>query len=149
MRHGETTLSVQVVINNVRFKLGELSPMLKVKHSATNIEKVALEILELDVIPQIVRHGVWVKWEPPPLGKIKLSVDGAYKNGIMGCGGLVRNNKGEVLLHYSYQVRGGNAATAEWSALHKGLQLAKQYGIAIRTLKQTTIAWFVLFVLVM
>lgn len=63
---------------------------------------------------------MYVKWHPPPLGKIKLNTDGS-NNGI---GGIFRNTTRQCLLGFMGASSTDNSTYMELNALLHGLQLA-------------------------
>ncbi|XP_019226749.1 PREDICTED: uncharacterized protein LOC109208156 [Nicotiana attenuata] len=69
---------------------------------------------------------MYVKWHPPPLGKIKLNTDGAAKTNTSknGIGGVFLNTMGQCLLGFMGKCSTCNSTYMELNALLQGLQLA-------------------------
>ncbi|KAK8496952.1 hypothetical protein V6N12_002541 [Hibiscus sabdariffa] len=63
-----------------------------------------------------------IVWKPPPVGFLKLNVDGAVSKNGLGCGvgGILRNNNGECLLSFSEQIGQGPPILAELQAMKMG-----------------------------
>ena len=86
-----------------------------------------------------------VFWSPPPNGVLKFNVDGASrgKPGPTGIGGVLRNNKGEVLLMFSkHGVCDSNEA--EVLAVLEGIRLfSRRYGgpVVVESDSSNVVAW--------
>ncbi|KAL8529088.1 hypothetical protein ACS0TY_006525 [Phlomoides rotata] len=61
----------------------------------------------------------YLKWQPPPLGGLKLNTDAAsFSDGTVGCGFVLRTNSGNVVLAGSKWMKGaGNSTLLEALAL--------------------------------
>lgn len=72
-----------------------------------------------------------LKWERPPPGKLKLNIDGSFREheDVMGSGGVLRDEHGAWMCGFASHVCGGNAFLAETIALRDGLRLAWSKGI--------------------
>ncbi|XP_058783274.1 uncharacterized protein LOC131657947 [Vicia villosa] len=71
-----------------------------------------------------------IAWSPPKRGWIKLNVDEACKNsGNSGCGGVARNDKGEMIFDFAKWLRSCNAFMAELWSLYEGVKLLHSRGI--------------------
>jgi ribonuclease HI len=69
------------------------------------------------------------KWKPPDVNTVKLNVDGAYsQDGRAGCGVVVRDSAGEVIVAACLQLHHCKDATeAEVAAIEEGVNLAMQW----------------------
>ncbi|KAI3463155.1 hypothetical protein Pfo_019818 [Paulownia fortunei] len=83
------------------------------------------------VIWKIYDHLFFI-WKKPQIGWFKLNTDGAAKGetGQAGAGGVIRDHLGNVVVAYYDYIGNQNSTYAEFSALAKGLELAKDCGIA-------------------
>lgn len=54
-----------------------------------------------------------VSWKHPRNGWVCLNIDGACKNGVIGCEGVIRGSEGEWLYGFSKVLGQGNAYIAE------------------------------------
>ncbi|KAF7813422.1 ribonuclease H [Senna tora] len=72
-----------------------------------------------------------VKWDPPPVDWIKLNTDGtAYGNpGNAGCGGILRDHKGEWIGGFTSHIGSCSALDAELWGILKGLAFTKKKGL--------------------
>lgn len=73
------------------------------------------------------REGLLLpRWNPPACGEVKLNIDGSFRDleGVMGCGGILRDHHGVWMSGFMAMVRDGSALMAESRALRGGLQLA-------------------------
>lgn len=72
---------------------------------------------------------IHVSWCLPPKGWIKLNVDGAFtKNGVAGCGGILRGEKGEWLRGFSLKVGEQSPIATEFRAIIEGLKVCWLHG---------------------
>jgi ribonuclease HI len=69
---------------------------------------------------------VQVGWTPPDVGWVCLNVDGSCKDGVIGCGGVIRGNEGEWLHGFSKLIGRGDVYIAELWGVFEGLKLAKR-----------------------
>ncbi|MQL72451.1 hypothetical protein Taro_004782 [Colocasia esculenta] len=73
-----------------------------------------------------------VKWMHPPIGRLKLSVDGAFKNvaGSAGGGGILRDHQGTCIFTFATKYQGAiSTLDAEARALRDGLTTCCNKGI--------------------
>lgn len=68
-----------------------------------------------------------INWVSPPLGKIKLNIDGCSKGdpGQACAGGILRNEKGEWILGFVVNLGVTTVTQAELRALWVGIRLSK------------------------
>jgi hypothetical protein len=69
---------------------------------------------------------IHVSWKPPSVGWVCLNIDGACRDGVIGCGGVIRGSEGEWLIGFSKLIGRGDAYIAELWGLLEGLKLAKR-----------------------
>jgi ribonuclease HI len=81
------------------------------------------------VIMDKTRTTVNVKWEAPRSDWISLNTDGAVKNGIAGCGGVLRDHRGNWITGFSKYIGITSAFNAELWGVYNGLCLAKRNGL--------------------
>lgn len=67
-----------------------------------------------------------VHFEFPKRGWIRINVDGACRNDIIGCGGVVRGDVGEWILRFSTFIGQGDPYMTNLWRLYEGLQLARK-----------------------
>jgi ribonuclease HI len=83
-----------------------------------------------DRIMDKVYHGqqaiVQVGWTPPDAGWVCLNVDGACRNDVIGCGGVIRGSDGEWIRGFSKFIGRGDAYIAELWGVYEGVSLARQ-----------------------
>ncbi|XP_021836027.1 uncharacterized protein [Spinacia oleracea] len=70
-----------------------------------------------------------VRWYPPPLDTFKLNFDGSCKSSSAAAGIIIRDNIGQPITAYTYNLGHSQAFMAEASDLHKGIQEAKRLNI--------------------
>ncbi|PKI64439.1 hypothetical protein CRG98_015164 [Punica granatum] len=76
------------------------------------------------------REWRWIRWRRPPPRLVKVNTNGALRGnpGIVGAGGLLRNDDGYRICRFLHNVGFATSTTAElWGAL-VGLQLAWDHG---------------------
>lgn len=93
--------------------------------------KTALTKTNLLNLIRMQRQEVLIGWNPPPYEWLALNTDGAAKGtpGEAGAGGIFRDHTGKVLGFFSQKLGICSAIHAEFCAILKGLQLARQKGI--------------------
>ena len=66
-----------------------------------------------------------VRWEKPQPGWVKLNTGGASRPGLdrTGCGGIIRDERGQWIMGFSRRIGVANSFTAELWGLCDGLQL--------------------------
>ena len=66
-----------------------------------------------------------VRWEKPQPGWVKLNTDGASGPGLdrTGCGGIIRDERGQWIMGFSRRIGVANSITAELQGLRDGLHL--------------------------
>lgn len=87
--------------------------------------------------PQVVGTGTGhhveetVQWKKPPLGWIKLNVDGScvQATGVAACGGLIRDHQGRWLRGFMHNIGSCSTVEAEAWAVMQGLNVAVQLGV--------------------
>ncbi|KAK8554067.1 hypothetical protein V6N12_031045 [Hibiscus sabdariffa] len=59
--------------------------------------------LAIKICKKALKSKIIPRWLPPPMGFLKLNVDGRVAAGAFNCGmgGLLRNDKGVILFHFS------------------------------------------------
>ena len=87
----------------------------------------ALEFLHCALNPKIAgsQWMFWIKWEKPSPGWVRLNIDGSALGnpGRAGCGGIIRNDRGDWLGGFSRCIRVTTSFIAELWALCDGLNL--------------------------
>nr|XP_009765572.1 PREDICTED: uncharacterized protein LOC104217121 [Nicotiana sylvestris] len=71
-----------------------------------------------------------VIWEKPPTGRVKINTDGSFRkeSGKAGLGGIVRDDKGDLIIAFSLTIRGSSNNCTEVMAAKLGLQWCLQQG---------------------
>ncbi|CAJ2630505.1 uncharacterized protein LOC123911572 [Trifolium pratense] len=75
-----------------------------------------------------MKANIWVKWHPPDANWICLHSDGAMKNDIAGCGGVLRDQAGTWIMGFAKHVGNATAYIAELWGVYEGLKLARRRG---------------------
>ncbi|XP_059277807.1 uncharacterized protein LOC132031987 [Lycium ferocissimum] len=75
------------------------------------------------------KSAISVRWIKPPSMMAKLNSDGSSKDGQCGGGGLIRDNQGNFIFAYSFNLGQGTSNMAEASALLYGLKWCANNGI--------------------
>lgn len=87
----------------------------------------ALEFLHCALNPKIAgsRRMFWIRWEKPSPGWVCLNIDGSALGnpGRAGCGGIIRNDRGDWLGGFSRCIEVTTSFIAELWALRDGLNL--------------------------
>ena len=66
-----------------------------------------------------------MNWEKPPLGQLKLNVDGTKtKDGLIGAGGIIRDWTGKWIQGFTHNIGMGDIIQAEIWGVFNGLKLA-------------------------
>ncbi|VFQ61858.1 unnamed protein product [Cuscuta campestris] len=123
--------------NNVAFGGDDLDTQYKVawiKGSIAEIER-AFDKNQVSTPSLMNTRDPLLKWNPAVDHEFTLNVDGSNK--VManraGCGGVIRNNRGEWLGGFSYRTRPNNIEEIEAKAIEKGIQWA--WGRGVRDLE--------------
>jgi hypothetical protein len=56
-----------------------------------------------------VQQTIQVCWKAPSVGRVCLNIDGACRDGVIGCGGVIRGSDGEWLKGFSKLIGLGDA----------------------------------------
>lgn len=74
---------------------------------------------------------IFVAWDPPPPGVLKLNVDGSHRHqyGLSACGGLLRDYKGQFIIGFHRNLGASSSIAAEIWGLLLGLRLAKSMSV--------------------
>lgn len=117
-------ISIKVAISWVGMRL----------KAGRKIQVEDVQVLEELAIPFIVpKHKKVhiVKWLKPAEGSVKLNVDGSYRGnlGRMGAGGIIHDNKANMLLAFLVGLGHGTHNAAEFMAVLYGLQYCKEMGL--------------------
>lgn len=73
---------------------------------------------------------IMVSWLPPPRGMFKLNFDGrCISNTIAGCGGLLRNARGEWIRGFSRQLNEKCPVAAEYRSVMEGIKFCQELGL--------------------
>ncbi|GAA0172058.1 hypothetical protein LIER_25959 [Lithospermum erythrorhizon] len=96
-KHGTrryTLANIQARVGNLVYYIGR-TDILHLKHWKGDLN-VAAE-WNVQIFQPIAKPPRLLSWHRPPNGIDKLNVDGAYKNGVGGLGGVLRNSQGHRL----------------------------------------------------
>ena len=79
------------------------------------------------------KETIYVGWDKPSEGWIKLNCDGACKGGgeNSGCGGLLRNSDARWLKGYIRKIGVCDALHAEWRHSHFGAAYSQPFGFRL------------------
>ncbi|KAE8726307.1 hypothetical protein F3Y22_tig00007099pilonHSYRG00013 [Hibiscus syriacus] len=69
-----------------------------------------------------------VDWAPPSARNLKFSMDGAFKNSVAGCGGVLRDDRGFIKAIFSGPVEAGSPEMAELAVIRMELELFVETG---------------------
>ncbi|KAL0926337.1 hypothetical protein M5K25_002555 [Dendrobium thyrsiflorum] len=64
-----------------------------------------------------------VYWHKPPVSIFKLNVDGSVRNDGIGCGGIIRDDKGNLVVAFAEPLATCSVVKAELFAILKGIKL--------------------------
>lgn len=94
-----------------------------IKHSIRS--KVILDSLRINPVWSPSKT-VTCSWERPEVDELVLHGDGAVSGSSFGCGGLIRNHKGEVILSFCGKQGSSSVLEQELMAIEMGLSAAKE-----------------------
>jgi ribonuclease HI len=80
----------------------------------------------IDNVSQFQQAIIQIGWTPPGSGWVCLNVDGACRDGVIGCGGVIRGSVGEWISGFSKFIGSGDAYIAELWGVFEGINLARQ-----------------------
>ena len=108
--------------NNIVFGKSSTPKDLKAKTLAKAAEMTYLGIAEKH---KKTRTRIQVRWLPPPINWLKLNSDGLSmgNHGLVGGGGLIRNEIGEWVKGYARAIGCATSVAAELWALRDGIRL--------------------------
>jgi ribonuclease HI len=93
------------------------------------------------IVSERPRSTVLIGWKPPIDGWVKLNTDGACKGRIIaGCGGIIRNNRGDWLGGFAKHIGTCSAFTAELWGVLEGLSYAWSMGFKLVELDVDSVA---------
>jgi ribonuclease HI len=69
---------------------------------------------------------IQIGWTPPSQGWVCLNIDGACRDGAIGCGGVIRGSFGEWIHGFSKFIGRGDAYIAELWGVLEGISLARR-----------------------
>jgi ribonuclease HI len=94
-----------------------------VKHRIINYG-LADKIMQHDIHEQ--RAIIQIGWSPPISGWVCLNVDGALRDGVIGCGGAIRGSDGEWINGFSKLIGRGDVYVAELWGVLEGIGMARR-----------------------
>jgi hypothetical protein len=94
-----------------------------VKHRIINYG-LADKIMQHDIHEQ--RAIIQIGWSPPISGWVCLNVDGALREGVIGCGGAIRGSDGEWINGFSKLIGRGDVYVAELWGVLEGIGMARR-----------------------
>jgi len=113
--------------------------LIKPKKKATYEEILMLDILGLKPIPVKFKVGKWCKWLPPTNNRFKLNVDGACYNDSCYGGGILRDDKGCMLIAFSLPINDGPPLHSEiWAAI-KGINMCIEHNLNVDILEMDSL----------
>lgn len=98
------------------------------KRDPTTLDKICLEDLRCEVRVARKKIGRWLCWNRPDVNELKLNVDGAYKNGTGGGGGLLRDHSGDFICGFTAPYNIDDAMEAEILAIYDGMEMCLEQG---------------------
>lgn len=131
VKFGKGGINWKKLFESIFFMLHQSNNLLAVSKHSDFIKQAMLKSLNIDIISPVVKSGSWHKWKPPPVGKLKLNIDGSSINSLCAGGGVVRDWKGDVHIAFCLSLGPGDCSVAEANALLFGLEMCKQYGIQV------------------
>ncbi|GAA0174958.1 hypothetical protein LIER_41825 [Lithospermum erythrorhizon] len=120
-----TFISIRIRIGNLIYYLGK-AELLNYKHWKGDLhvaQKVNITVHRTARKPPIV-----LKWFKPPSGKLKVNTDGAFKDGLAGLGGIIRNEDGHCIAAIGMSTEGDSPLHAELFAAAHILKWCKSNG---------------------
>ncbi|PKU62326.1 Putative ribonuclease H protein [Dendrobium catenatum] len=71
----------------------------------------------------------YVIWKKPDIHFIKINTDGSVREGLYGCGGILRNDKGNLVLAFATPLNKCSVLVAELKAIYEALKICLSLGI--------------------
>lgn len=72
-----------------------------------------------------LKRGIWCLWQRPSLNRYKLNIDGSSRSESITGGGVLRDDRGNMIVIFSHYYGQGTNIMAEFLALRDGLELCK------------------------
>ncbi|KAI0502223.1 hypothetical protein KFK09_017170 [Dendrobium nobile] len=69
-----------------------------------------------------------IYWKRPVIGYFKLNTDSSYNSDTAGCGGIIRDHNGKIVVAFAGPSSGTNVITAEIDSLNFGVKLCLSLG---------------------
>ncbi|OVA00244.1 Reverse transcriptase zinc-binding domain [Macleaya cordata] len=143
--HNESPAS----LTSIRFKvvkwIQDINPRLKVKQSSPVIIKNFLASFHISLIHVRRKPITVLRWSTPPPGYFIINTDCASISMTAACGGVVRDNQGQIVVAFHSFYSSGTNNQVESRALMDGLALCQQIGIrriAVRVDSSLVAGWF-------
>ncbi|PKU63199.1 Putative ribonuclease H protein [Dendrobium catenatum] len=70
----------------------------------------------------------FVIWKKPDIHFIKINTDGSVKDGLYGCGGILRNDKGNLVMAFATPLNKCSVLVAELKAIYEALKICLTFG---------------------
>jgi ribonuclease HI len=97
------------------------------------VEVVKNRIVNYRLADKIMQHDsheqqaiIQIGWSPPTLGWVCLNIDGACRDGVIGCGGVIRGSDGEWINGFSKLIGRGDVYIAELWGVLEGTKMARR-----------------------
>lgn len=131
IRHNDSQLVHSSIHHKVLKWIQDLNLVINPKKKLSLSGSITIKSLRLQVKHVLIKKPVLVQWNPPLGNDLKLNIDGASKGnpGISGCGGVIRNNKEEMILAFSEYLETGSNNRVEMCALYSRLLTCYQLDI--------------------
>lgn len=133
--------SVEEVFISIKFLLQQASINLSNKKPWTSQDEHILHMIEFPWTPVKVKQIRVVSWTKPIHNRIKLNVDGSSLGnlGQAGRGGVVQNDKGELISAFNIFFREATNNEVELRALIESLKICREPKLYHIDIKCTTI----------
>lgn len=123
LKYDEGRFSAQALLRKVYTHVYDCTRFMQPKREPSNFQKICLEEVKCPILEVKIKRGTWVKWMPPDPREFKLKVDGSWKRGASGGGGLVRDHRGDFLFGFCAPYNSDDPMGAEIQAMHEGMTM--------------------------
>jgi len=134
-RFGNSTQDKYSIFRNIYHIIHKANVTIKSSKDPSYEDKLILDILGICPTPRHVKFGKWCKWSPPNRSKLKLNIDGACFNNSCFGGGIIRNEKGCMVLAFSFPISDGSPLHSELGAAIHAINLCLENNIRVDTME--------------
>ncbi|PKU70971.1 Putative ribonuclease H protein [Dendrobium catenatum] len=128
-KHNNIRMDAMNIISKVKNKVSQLFNANLIKPNSFKSHYNAASVFGLDLSNRKIQsREKLIYWKRPVIGCFKLNTDGSFNSDTAGCGGIIRDYNGKIVVAFAGPSSGSNAITAEIDSLKFGVDLCLSLG---------------------